>query len=167
MTSRRTHVLLSLVAIVAAACGDGGAHDGHGPGDPAHDDAHAHAHVHAAPHGGTLVVLAEEALHVEFVLDPAEGRLTAYVLDAHAENGVRIAQKDLAVTLRNGGVAVDLALAAVANAVTGETAGDTSEFTAASDALRGAASWEGSLRSIDVRGARFTDVAFRVGGGDR
>ena len=39
-------------------------------------------HEHHAPHGGTPVVLGDEAYHLELVRDPAKGKLQAFVLDA-------------------------------------------------------------------------------------
>jgi hypothetical protein len=56
----------------------------------AHDHS-AHQHEHKAPHGGTPVVLGNEAYHLEFVLDPATGKLSAYVLDGEMEKFVRTA----------------------------------------------------------------------------
>lgn len=115
------------------------------------------AHEHLAPHGGTLQVLGEEFAHVEIVFDPKSGRLTAFVLDGEAENPVRIAQPALDLTV--GGETIELR--AVASPLTGETVGDTSEFEGASERLRGAARFDGVLRTITARGARFDDV--RVG----
>ena len=61
------------------------------PGGEAHaGHNHSHGHVHTAPHGGTLVELGNHAYNVELLRDPATGKLTAWILDAHAENFIRI-----------------------------------------------------------------------------
>ena len=129
----------------------------------AHEQVEEHGHVHRAPHGGTLVVLAEESAHLEIVHDPAAGKLTAYVLDAHAEHGVRVEHPSLAVSVRRGdGEPFEMALAAVANPLTGETAGDTSEFSATDERLRGPGPLEGSVVRLGVRGAVYAGLPFRT-----
>ena len=117
-------------------------------------------HEHHAPHHGALEVLGDEFAHVELVLDPETGRLSAYVLDGEAENPVRIAQGSLRIHttgLAGGDTAV--VLNAVANALSGERTGDTSQFEAASERLKGVVSFAGSLETITVRGMKFDAVA--------
>lgn len=158
--SLRTTTFLApvLAAALLAGCGD----DPHGH-DHGHDHGHSHGggHVHVAPHGGALVVLGEEALHVELVLDATEGELVAYVLDGEAERAVRLAQETLELTVTPpGGEPVDVSLAAVANELTGETVGDTSEFRGRHDALTGLERFEATLGALTARGVAFDPVAF-------
>ena len=158
MTHRLVPALLLAAAV--AGCGDD-------PPAPSAPGAPAHGHEHRAPHGGALQVLGDEAAHVELLLDAKEGRLTAYVLDAEAERPVRIAQDALRLTLRSlacGEASVELK--PVASVLTGETAGDTSQFAGASDALRGATSFEGTLATITARGVKFDAVPIRCPGGN-
>lgn len=133
-------VLLSLLAAVAFA-----------------KEAH---HAHVAPHGGTLVELGEHQFALEFVRDAAAGTLTAYVLDAHVENFVRLPAKFIAVTIDVKGRAESLSLAAVANELSGETVGDTSQFTASADWLKREGEFAGKIAALEVRGTVFKDVAF-------
>src|SRR5687768_1562203 len=66
----------------------------HGPGsDHSHDDKadHAHAKKSGAPHGGTPVQVGDHAFHLELVPDAVDGKMLAYVLDAHMENEVTVA----------------------------------------------------------------------------
>jgi hypothetical protein len=118
-------------------------------------------HDHEAPHGGTLVELGDEFAHVEVVLDPGEGRLTAYVLDGEAESSVRVAQRELAlrVRLESGGEA-RFVLTPAANPLTGETAGDTSQFELRADELRGLRALRGRIETLTVNGSVFREVAF-------
>src|SRR5476649_997646 len=91
-------------------------------------DAKPAKHEHHPPHGGTPVVLGAEIYHLEFVLDPANGQLSAYVLDGEMENFLRIAAPSFEVVATVGGVKQTLFLSAVANYATGEKTGDTSLF---------------------------------------
>ena len=117
-------------------------------------------HEHKPPHHGTLVVLGKEFSHIEMVLDPETGKLTAYALDGEAENPVKLVQNllDLKITLNKK--VHTLQLKAIANPLTGETIGDTSEFSGQADYLKGVKSFDAVLSAINIRGSQFNDVAF-------
>ncbi|KAB2835485.1 MAG: hypothetical protein F9K51_00110 [Candidatus Dadabacteria bacterium] len=127
------------------------------------------AHEHHAPHEGTLVVLGKEFAHVEFVLDPGAGSLTAYILDGEAENSIRIGQESIEVVIKDtvpptdgAGVSGDaLILKAVSDVLTGETAGDTSEFAARSERLKGVRKFTAVISVISVKGQTFKNIEFR------
>ena len=119
-------------------------------------------HVHHAPHGGTLVELGEHAYNVELVRDSAAGKLTAYVLDGHAENFVRIAATSFELIAITGGEKKPLTMRAVANPATGETVGDTSQFEAQADWLKNVAEFPGSITSLEIRGSKFNNVALQL-----
>ncbi len=150
----------TILAIVFAqlGCEKKGAH--HGKQEGTHET-HAH-HEHTAPHGGTLVVLGDEFAHVEFVLEKATGKLTGYVLDGEAEDSVRLRQEaiELNINRLNSEKTLALHLTAVANILTGETQGDTSQFSGQSDELIGAAEFHAEIVSIAVKGQTFADVDF-------
>ena len=119
-------------------------------------------HQHHAPHGGTLVELGDEFAHVELVLDPSDGSLTAYFLDGEAEESVRLKQPSLKLSIDAQGSrpAQVVELAARANILTGETVGDSSEFFVTSPSLIGMRSANGSLGEMVVKGMDFRDVRF-------
>ncbi len=120
-----------------------------------------HHHEHHAPHGGTLVCFGEEFAHIELVLDAEQGLLTAYVLDGEAEKAVAIADHSLAAELKMAdGKTVKLTLPAVANPLTGETVGHSSQFEVRSDALRGAKQFEGTLGAVTIRGTALPATSF-------
>ncbi len=144
-----TALVISLGLLFATACSKKSA-DGH---------AHGHHH-HDAPHGGTLVELGEHQFNVEFVRDSAAGTLTAYVLDAHAENFIRLALPAIPVTAMVNGMPQPLLLAAAANSATGETVGNTSAFAAQAEWLKTASRFDVAIPALEIRGAKFTDVTF-------
>lgn len=117
-------------------------------------------HQHVAPHGGTLVEVGEHQFALEFVRDAAAGTLTLYILDAHAENFVRLPAKSIEVAIEVKGRAEKLSLAAVANELSGETVGDTSQFTASAEWLKREGEFAGKIAALEIRGAAFKDVAF-------
>jgi hypothetical protein len=122
-------------------------------------EGHGH-HVHVAPHGGTLVEIGDHQFNLELVRDAATGTLHAYVLDAHAENFVRLPLPALAMIASVGDRKHPLTLQAAANLATGETAGDTSQFSAQADWLKTTASFEVVVPELSIRGTRFEKIAF-------
>jgi hypothetical protein len=116
-------------------------------------------HAHRAPHGGTLVEVGEHAYNVELVRDAAAGKLTAYVLDGHAENFIRISAPAIELVAITGGERRPLTLRAVANSATGETVGDTSQFEGQADWLKNTAEFPGEIPAIEIRGTKFRGVA--------
>jgi len=120
----------------------------------------AEHHAHVAPHGGTLVEVGEHQFNVELVHDADDGRLTAYVLDAHAEDFVRLPIRGFAIIALVNGHRESLPMAAVGNPVTGETVGDTAEFSGVADWLKGRVAFDACIPAIDIRGTTFKDVRF-------
>ena len=128
--------------------------------EPATAAAPAAKHEHKAPHGGTPVVLGQEAYHLEFVRDAAAGKLAAYVLDGEMENFVRIKAASFDLTIKLPGLFHGLTLTAVANSATGETVGDSAQFETQAEWLKTTASFDATLAALDIRGTNFTEVAF-------
>ena len=119
-------------------------------------------HSHKAPHGGTLVEDGQHAYNVELVRDAAAGKLTAYIIDGHAENFIRIAIPSFELVAITGGDRKPLTLRAVASTATGETVGDTSQFEAQADWLKNVGEFPGMITSIDIRGTKFDNVALQM-----
>ena len=117
-------------------------------------------HEHKPPHHGTPVVLGDEVYHVELVLDPATGKLQAFVFDGELENFIRSSVPSLEIDASVNGVPQVLVLNAVANPATGETIGDTSLFEGQADWLKTTKEFDATLKSITVRGTTFADVKF-------
>jgi hypothetical protein len=152
---KSTH-LLPVLALLAAACSKSD-HAGHD-----HDKESAHsAHVHVAPHGGTLVEIGDHAYNVELLRDAATGKLTAWILDAHAENFIRLKAPSLALIAMPGGKFTPLTLAAVANPATSEKVGDTSQFEVQADWLKTAGSFSG-IFNVEINGTKFEQVPYHL-----
>ena len=150
MFRRRFASFLALaVLVLAAGCGKpAGGGGGHG------------GHAHTAPHGGLLVEVGEHAYNVELVRDADAGKLTAYILDGHAENFVRLAMPSFDLVAITGGERKALTLRAVANAATGETVGNTSQFEAQADWLKKSGEFPGTIAALEIKGTTFRDIAF-------
>lgn len=117
-------------------------------------------HEHKPPHGGTPVVLGNEEHHIELVLNSAEGRMDAYVMDGELENFQRIKAESFTITVRLPGQEQSLLFKAVPNNATGEKIGDTSMFEAQADWLKTAKSFDAVLPQIEVRGTTYTNIEF-------
>jgi hypothetical protein len=140
------------------------------PGCSRKESAHSHGgHAHTAPHGGMLVELGDHAYNLELVRDAATGTLTAYVLDGHAENFIRITAQSFDATATVGAEKRPVTFKAVANTATGETAGDTSQFDTQADWLKTTAAFDLAIPRLEIRGTRFENVTckFATGGEKR
>lgn len=153
-TPRALTILALTLSALVAGCG--------GPGEPAgHDHGGAHKHEHRAPHGGTAIVLGNEAFHLELVRTADAGLLTCYVLDGHMESFIRIPAPRLDIETTVSNVTRTLELLPVANAATGEKSGDTSQFEARAEWLKSATNFTGKVIGVTIKGATFTNVSFR------
>lgn len=154
---KRSFVTAALALLVISLTGAGCARKN----SPAAADAHQGHHHHTPPHGGTAVMLGNEAYHLEFVLDATTGTLTAYVLDAHMENFIRSAIPSFEVIARVAGESRSLTFLPTANSATGETVGDTSQFTAQAEWLKSTATFDSQLTALTIRGTAFSAVSFK------
>lgn len=143
---------LCVAMAVAGGCGKSESHDDHD---------HGKLHVHVAPHGGVLIELGEHEANLELLRDAGAGRLTAYVLDGHAENFLRIASAGFAMTAKVGGRDEVLAFKPVANPATGEKVGDTSQYEAQADWLKTTGTFEGVITELAVRTKTYQNVKVR------
>jgi len=135
---------------------DHDADEDHGEHDDDHGHEHdddSHSHHHEAPRGGTLIALGDHMGHFEMLLDAERGTLTIYALDGHAEHPVRLEAESFDLTLRlPDGEEIEVSLAAVANPLTGETAGDTSQFEAQDERLQGLSAFQVMFPAFEFRG---------------
>ncbi len=148
---RNKYSLGALVILSLLVAGCGGQHE--------HTHDHAAGHVHTAPHGGVLVELGDHLYNLEFLFNPATGRLQAWVLDGHAENFVRSAMPSFEVVITTAGGPRTVVMLPVANPATGETVGDTSQFEAEVPWLAAIGAFAAEIPGVTVRGTQFENVA--------
>jgi len=155
LASRRVWVLGLLAGIVlwSTGCSKEGDHD---------HAAHGGGHAHEPKNGGQLVEVGKHQFNFEILTDATAGKMTAWVLDAHAEGYVRIPAPTLQVQARVDGQDKLLVLAAVANAASGEKVGDTSQFEGTAEWLKTAKDFSGKIVGVTLGGQNFGDVAFEV-----
>lgn len=119
-------------------------------------------HHHPAPHGGKMVEVGDEFAHVELLLEDQTGELVLYILDGEGENPVRLNQKtiDLTFTSTSSGDSIALIASAVANELTGEKIGSTSEFRISSEKITNLTGLQGNIRKLEIKGFTFENVKF-------
>jgi hypothetical protein len=144
-----------LLPLVVALAMTGCQHARHDYGDYG-----GHGHTHEPPHGGTPVVLGYDDFHLEFVRDAEAGKLTAFVLDGHLHNFIRIRERYFEMDVAFNGQEETLTFRQVANPATGETVGDSSQFEAEADWIRTVDEFEAVIRQIDVRSNVYENVQF-------
>lgn len=145
-----------VVAGFLAGCGEHGHDHSHGKGAGAPGGTHAHD----SAHGGVAVELGEHQFQLDVVADPGAGQLKAWVMDGHMENFVRLSLPAIDLEIAGSGATQALRLAAQANAGSGETVGDTSQFQGEATWLKGFTNFSARIARIEIRGQIFTNINF-------
>lgn len=127
-----------------------------------HDEScrsHGGLHVHEPLLGGQLMALGEHGsgYNLELLIDE-KNRFSVYILDAHAENFVRIEQEFLQVDLSDGNK-TSLALDAVADSATGETVGNTSHFQT-KETVEKFLPLKGLIQMIEIGSKQYSAIEF-------
>ena len=127
-----------------------------------HDEScrsHGGLHVHEPLLGGQLMALGEHGsgYNLELLIDE-KNRFSVYILDAHAENFVRIEQEFLQVDLSDGNK-TSLALDAVADSATGETVGNTSHFQT-KETVEKILPLKGLIQMIEIGSKQYSAIEF-------
>jgi hypothetical protein len=130
---------------------------------PSGGDGH---HVHTAPHGGELYELGPHGSGFNFELFLNEtGKLNLYVLDAHAENFVRIKQTQIEILFTDSNRS-SLSLEAVEDSATGEKVGDTSRFQSLGS-IRDLLPIQGFLKEISVGSKTYSEQPISFSGNSK
>ncbi len=129
-----------------------------------HDSESEHGHhVHVAPHGGKLVEVGEHGagFNLELVLHP-DGFLQIYVLDAHAENFVRIPAYSMTFEIQDFNNSTKQILCeAVEDPVTGETVGNSSLFTS-TERIQEFIPFKGVFTQLDIMEFSYENLSFEL-----
>lgn len=146
---------IAAFVLALAACGSGA------PDFAYYHEEHSH-HVHTPLFGGQLVEIGDHFANIEVLFDSDTGALTIYTLDAHADYVQRVEQPvlELLITAENAESPITLRLPAIADPLSGETIGDSSKFETVAPELVGLESFNAVIRSLDIRGGQFEDIAF-------
>ena len=130
---------------------------------PSGGDGH---HVHTAPHGGELYELGPHGSGFNFELFLNEiGKLNLYVLDAHAENFVRIKQTQIEILFTDSNRS-SLSLEAVEDSATGEKVGDTSLFQSLGS-IHDLLPIQGFLKEISVGSKTYSEQPISFSGNSK
>ena len=147
--------VILLIPLFFISCGkDSHEHDS--------DPEHSH-HVHVAPHGGQLVEVGEHGagFNLELVLHP-DGFLQIYVLDAHAENFVRIPAYSMTFEIQDTNNSTKQILCeAVEDPVTGETVGNSSLFTS-TERIQEFIPFKGVFTQLDIMEFSYENLSFEL-----
>lgn len=147
-------VSLVVVAGILVGCGD------HDHDQNRHEGGTAGGHRHTSTHGGVAVELGEHQFQLDVAVDAAAGQMKAWVMDGHMENFVRLPLSAIDIEVVSGGTTQTVRLAAQANAGSGETVGDTSQFQGEAPWLKGLTNFSGRIGRLEVRGQTFTNIVF-------
>ena len=92
--------------------------------------------------------------------------MTVYLLDGEAENPLRIAQESIQMAMSPRGATdgepLRISLPAVANPLTGETVGDSSEFRIEQEMLKDLEELDGVLGSLVIKGTALEGNLLRL-----
>jgi len=129
--------------------------------DP-HSSDHGSAHIHQPLRGGVLMELGKHGSGYNLeILQNTNDHLEIFILDAHAENYVRISQPSIELTLTDSNQT--MSLGAVADPATGETVGNSALFRTESNISKNIP-LQGILRSLKIGSKTYTDQPFEFSG---
>lgn len=123
-----------------------------------HDEHEEHGHHHEPLHkaeGAGMKAIGDHFAHIEMVLKE-DGKLILWLTDGGAEKSIRIHQKEIQIEVDGK----TFSLNAVANSLTGESVGDTSQFEAIIAELKGKSGFEGKIKALTLKGKEFKDIQF-------
>ena len=106
------------------------------------------------------MTLGDEEAHIEFLVDAEAGTVTAWFFTPHMERYLRIKAESFEVLAKRADGEAKLTFTGVANAGTGETVGDTSQFVARADWLAGVEAFDALLPEVNIQGRVYRSVAF-------
>ncbi|WP_372369019.1 hypothetical protein [Candidatus Uabimicrobium sp. HlEnr_7] len=118
----------------------------------------SHHHSHTPQYGGVLIEIGDHFAHAEMVVK--EGNLSLHILDAEAENNVRLEQDKIQVKVKANEVSFELSLEGVASELTGETEKNTSHFRASHEKLKGMDDFTATVTSLMIKGQKFENISF-------
>ncbi len=123
------------------------------------DQTAADTGAHSPKMGGQLVEIGSHEFNVELLRDASSGKISLWVLDAHAENFLRVTNETVTISVSDAGKDETVVLKAVANALTGEKVGSTSQFEGQSDAFKTAKPLAVRIPTLQIGAKQFSGTA--------
>jgi hypothetical protein len=151
----------ALLLAVAVGCRDSADSHGHShDGDNAHSHNSDHGNDHGTPHGGTPVVIGGDKFHLELVHDAPAGKIQAYVLDGHLEGYIEVPETGFVLVVKVGEQTEQLNFQRVPAPGSTTVPEKSSLFEAQAEWLKTAKEFAGSIPTITLNGATFTNTSF-------
>lgn len=152
-------ILTILLAGLSISCGHNHDHD-HEHGHHHHGGPHVHSHE--APHGGVLVDVANEFCHLEFVIDPGNGRLQMHAMRFHPrEAPVQFFMEQVEATAKIG--EEEKIILFRPTQPDGETPATeaTSLYTAELDWLKETPAFDGTIKELLIEQRTLQNITFK------
>ena len=151
-------ILLTLLITLSLGCQEEHAHDH----DHDHDHDHGHGHAHDAPNGGVLVDVENEFCHLEFLVDPLNGRLQMHAMRFHpSEEPVKFFMEQVEATAKIG--EEEKAFTFSPTQLDGETPATeaTSLYTAQIDWLKDTPEFDVTLKELQIENRKLQNITFK------
>ena len=111
---------------------------------------------------GVAVALGDEEFHIEFTHGSSPGIISAYFLDAHMEDYVRLDAPSFSASVVIDGRSQAVVFAAVSNVATGEKIGDSSLFEGRIVGLPDHPALLVSVPALIVKGRTYANIKARL-----
>ena len=153
-------ILLTLLITLSLGCQKEHAHDHDHDHD--HDHGEGHAHSHDAPNGGVLVDVENEFCHLEFLVDPLNGRLQMHAMRFHpSEEPLKFFMEQVEATAKIG--EEEKAFIFSPTQLDGETPATeaTSLYTAQIDWLKDTPEFDVTLKELQIEDRNLQNITFK------
>ena len=120
---------------------------------------HHEEHGHVAPNGGVLTDVGDHSASIEWLIE--EGLFKLYIFDGCAEKPIRIAQKEMQVTMMTD-AEKQITLTPVTNKLTGEKPGDANTFSAEVKNLSKDKIFNILVHSVTIQGIDYENIKLEL-----
>ena len=154
--------LILLTLLIALSLGCKKEHDHEHDHDHDHDHDHGHAHSHEAPNGGVLVNVEKEFCHLEFLVDPLNGRLQMHAMRFHPSEGpLKFFMEQVEATAKIG--EEEKAFIFSPTQLDGEAPATepTSLYTAQIDWLKDTPEFDVTLKELQIEDRNLQNITFK------
>lgn len=154
--------LILLTLLIALSLGCQKEHDHEHDHDHEHEHDHDHDHSHEAPNGGVLVNVENEFCHLEFLVDPLNGRLQMHAMRFHPSEGpLKFFMEQVEATAKIG--EEEKAFIFSPTQLDGEAPATepTSLYTAQIDWLKDTPEFDVTLKELQIEDRNLQNITFK------